>query len=263
MSETPFVEQTKTFFQEVDIPLIKKTIVFDFLSSTNAKAKELAQQGESEGTIVLSQTQTQGRGRFDRTWTSPKGGIYFSVILRPTCKPEQTTLLPLVGALAVWKTIDDFCDLAPLIKWPNDVRIADKKVSGILLESELSSNELQYVVLGVGINLNVDIDLLSKSFHATSLSYELGINLDYCRFLKEVLTNLHIYYMQFLSGNYAWLIQEWKTHSDTIGKSIRIKSSNETIEGIASDVDESGFLLVTTKTGEIKKITSGDCIYFE
>ncbi|MBN2066015.1 MAG: biotin--[acetyl-CoA-carboxylase] ligase [Candidatus Thermoplasmatota archaeon] len=262
MSETSFVEQTKTFFQELDVPMVQKPLVFDSLSSTNAKAKELAQQGAQEGTVILSRTQEQGRGRFDRTWTSPEGGIYFSIILRPTCKPEQATLLTFVGALAVWKTIDDFCDLAPSIKWPNDVRIRDKKVSGVLLESESDSAGMKYVVLGIGINLNMDIDVLSKSFHATSLSYELGINLDYYRFLKEVLTNLHSYYAHFTLGDHAWLLQEWKLHSDTFGKKVRVESSAKTIEGIASDVDESGFLLVTTKTGEVKKVTSGDCIYF-
>ncbi len=261
MSETSFVEQTTNFFQEIDVPLVKKFLVFVHLSSTNAKAKELAQQGEPEGTIIISQTQGQGRGRFDRTWTSPEGGIYLSIILKPACKSEQATLLPMLGAMAVWKTIDDFCDLAPSIKWPNDVRIGDKKVSGVLLESESNSEGVEYVVLGIGINLNIDIDALSKSFHATSLSHELGINLDYHRFLKKLLTNLHLYYMHFTSGNHAWLLQEWKMHSDTIGKSVHVKSSAETIEGIASDVDESGFLLVTTKTGEVKKVTSGDCIH--
>ncbi len=263
MSESSFIKQTETFFQEINNPLAHNVFVFDSLSSTNEKAKELAQQGEPEGTIVVSRIQEQGRGRFDRTWVSPEGGLYFSIILRPSCKPNKATLFPLVGALAVWKTIDDFCDLAPTIKWPNDVRINNKKVSGILIESESSSDKVEYVAVGIGINLNIDIDTLPKSFQATSLSYELGINLDCYHFLKEIVVHLHSYYTHFLSGNYARLLQEWKTHSDTIGRRVHVESSTETIEGVASDVDESGFLLVKTTTGEMKKITSGDCIYYK
>lgn len=263
MNENNFIEQTRDFSKHLYIELVKQFFVFEEIPSTNAKAKDLARAGKVEGTIVLSQIQKKGRGRFDRVWESPEGGLYFSILLRPKCKPEKATLLPLLAALSVCKTITSICDLNVTIKWPNDVQINGKKVSGILLESEANNKGLDYVVLGIGINLNTDIDLLPEEVNATSIANEIGIKLDYYVFLKKVLLNLDKYYTLFNEKKYESILQEWKKHSDTIGRKIRIELSNENIDGTASDVDESGFLIVKTDAGDIKKITSGNCLYFD
>ena len=263
MSENNFVGKTHDFSKHLRIDLVKQFVVFEEVSSTNAKAKDLVQEGKIEGTVVLSQIQKKGRGRFGRVWRSPEGGLYFSILLRPKCKPEKATLLPLLAALSVCKTITSICDLNVAIKWPNDVQIDGKKVSGILLESESNTGRLDYVILGVGINLNTDIDLLPAEFNATSIASEIGIKLDYHVFLKKLLSKLDKYYALFNEEKYESILKEWKEHSDTIGRKVRITSSNENICGVASDIDESGFLIVKTNAGDIKKITSGDCFYFD
>jgi len=265
MNEESYIEKIKDFAKTLDINLVSEFVVFDEISSTNLKAKELAQKNVAEGTIVISKIQKKGRGRFDRNWESPEGGLYLSVVLKPDCKPDKTTLLPLIGALSICKTITSISDLFVKIKWPNDVLIDGKKTSGILLESESGKNKLKYVILGIGINLNTDMSSLSDDLQSvsTSISNEIGIKLDYFVFLKKLLINLDKYYTLFVENKHELLIKEWKNNSDTIGRKIIIDTSTEKINGTAVDVDESGFLIVKTDDGGIKKITSGDCIYFD
>lgn len=263
MSENNFVENTQFFSKNLKNPLVKKILAFNETDSTNKKAKELAQKNEPEGTIIIAKIQKQGRGRFNRIWQSPEGGLYFSIILKPKIKTEKSTLLPLVSALSVCKTIESICDLDVKIKWPNDVLINGKKICGILLESDSDRNKINFIILGIGINLNIDTNSLSKDFNATSLSYEFGINLDFYDFFKKLLMNLDKYYKIFNNHDFNQILFEWKKNSDTIGKKIVIKTSNEEIKGKAFDVDENGFLVIQTDSGEYKKITSGDCLYLK
>jgi BirA family biotin operon repressor/biotin-[acetyl-CoA-carboxylase] ligase len=153
MKERAFVKKTREFSKRLHIDVVKNLLVFDELDSTNSTAKELALAGAEEGTVVLARTQNQGRGRFDRIWQSPEGGIYLSFILRPKVSAEKTSLLPFVAALALTKTIDSY-GLHATIKWPNDVRVNGKKIAGILLESEVIGHSSNYVVVGIGMNLN-------------------------------------------------------------------------------------------------------------
>ena len=247
-----------------DDTFTKKIIVFDALPSTNSKAKELARNGGEEGTIVISKVQKKGRGRFDRYWESPEGGLYLSVILRPKTPSDKTTLLPLVASLAVFDTIKSY-GLNTKIKWPNDVRVNRKKIAGILLESEADGNKLEYAVLGIGINLNTDINKFSRELreNVTSLSQELDTVVDYQQFLEKLLSALAAHYSVFSNGDFDTIIEKWKQHSDTLGKKVKIATSTDEIIGKACDVDQSGFLAVVTDSGEHKKITSGDCIYFD
>ena len=264
MKDIMFIKKTLNFSKNLDVDLVKKVIVFDEIPSTNSEAKELAQKGEEEGTVVITKVQKNGRGRFDRLWESPEGGLYLSIILRPDYPPNKTTVLPLVSSLAVSKTINSY-NLSSKIKWPNDIRVNGKKIAGILLESEVDENRLEYVILGIGVNLNTDTNLFSEEirFFSTSLSEEIRTSVDYHDFMKKLLFNLDIYYKLFLNKKYDNIIKEWKNQSDTIGKRVRITTSSKQILGVASDIDQSGFLIVTVNSGKHKKITSGDCIYIE
>jgi len=261
MNEIDFVEEALDFSKTLELDLAKKIHAFDDISSTNMKAKELAKKGAEQGTIVLSKIQTKGRGRFDRNWKSPEDGLYFSIILRPNCKPEKATIFPLLAALSICETVKSICDLDVKIKWPNDVLINGRKVSGILLETESKKDLIDHVIIGIGINLNIDLDMLSKEFNATSISYEIGIKLNYFDFFKKVLFQLDKFYKIFSEGKYDIVLSEWKQNSDTIGKNVKIKSSNEEMLGKAINIDENGFLIIKTESGENKKITSGDCFY--
>jgi len=264
MKERAFVKKTREFSKKLHIDVVKNLLVFDELDSTNSTAKELAHDGAEEGTIVIARTQNQGRGRFDRVWQSPEGGVYLSFILRPRISAEKTSLLPFVAALALTKTIESY-GLHATIKWPNDVRVNDKKIAGILLESEVFEQTINYVVVGIGMNLNIDMTLLSADIQprSTSMIHELGSPLDYHEFLRIFFIQFSNFYKLFVEKQYDRIIDEWKNHTDTLGKTIRVQTSKETLQGIAFDIDQSGFLLLRTERGETKKIMSGDCLYFD
>ena len=265
MNSDAYVENTTGFCKNLNIDLVKNVFIFNQISSTNIKAKDLAQHGEQEGTIVISRTQTKGRGRFDRKWESPRGGLYSSIILRPKIKPDKTTLLTMVGSLSVCKTINSLYGLSSTIKWPNDVMINRKKVAGILLEAELDNDKVDYVVLGIGLNLNTNLDLLPPElrYNSTSIFNELNQTVDHHSFLKHLFMTLNEHYSKFINQDINSILSEWKKQSDTIGRNVRILTSSEKIIGKAFDIDESGFLIITTNLGEQKKITSGDCFYIE
>jgi len=169
----------------------------------------------------------------------------------------------LLAALSVCKTIKSVCDLDVKIKWPNDVLINGRKVCGILLESESKKDGFEFVVLGIGINLNTDVDLLSKDFVATSIAYELGIKLDFYGFFKKLLLNLDKYYKFFSQEKYDIILKEYRKNSDTIGRQVCIDVSSGKIEGNALDVDSCGFLIIKTSSEKHKTITSGDCFYIK
>jgi BirA family biotin operon repressor/biotin-[acetyl-CoA-carboxylase] ligase len=262
MKESAFVKDTVVFSKKLDSHIVKKIFVFDTLDSTNAKAKEFACAGAEDRTFVLARVQTHGRGRLDRTWQSPAGGMYLSVLLRPTITTEKTSLLSFVAALAVTTTLESY-GLHAAIKWPNDVRVGGKKIAGVLLESEITGTTTDYVIVGMGINVNTAITHLSDDLQAcsTSMMQELSGPVEYHRFLQTLLTMFDHYYMLFTHERYKQIMNEWKHHADTLGKQVQVQTSAETLQGTAYDIDESGFLLLKTDNGEIKKIISGDCRY--
>lgn len=264
MKEASFVKKTEAFLKKLDFDVVKKSFVFDDLDSTNSTAKNLAKAGGAEGAVVIARTQSHGRGRFKRSWESPEGGLYLSLILRPSVPRQNTSLLSFVAALAVTKSINTY-GVHATIKWPNDVRVNGRKIAGILLESEGEGSTITYVVVGIGINLAVDLKELSAEIQdkSTSLLNELHHPVDYHEFLKTFLMTFEHYYTIFQEQRYREIIDEWKANSDTLGKNVRVKTMTGILQGTAVDVDQSGFLLLWTASGETKKILSGDCLYFD
>jgi BirA family biotin operon repressor/biotin-[acetyl-CoA-carboxylase] ligase len=262
MNENNFVEEMRNFSNSLKTNLVKRLIVYDEVSSTNVEGKKLVKAGAEEGTVILARSQKKGRGRFDRIWVSPIGGLYLSIILRPKQHSEKVSLLPLIGALTVSKTINHF-GVTSKIKWPNDVRINEKKVAGILAESETDSKKILSVVFGIGVNLNIENEQLPNELKktATSLSQELKTTVDYQAFLKDLLLNFGEYYSLFKNGNFEKILIEWRKHSDTLDRKVRILSPSGVVEGTAIDIDENGFLIVSNDNYKRKKIFSGDCIY--
>lgn len=264
MKENDFVKKTLDFSKKLNINLIKNFIVFDEVISTNNVAKQLAIDGEEEGTVVISRIQKKGRGRFNRIWESPDGGMYLSIILRPKGPPEKSMLLSLMTAIVISKTMSNY-NLSPKIKWPNDIRINGKKIAGVLIESEAYQNKLKYIVIGMGINLNINTQNLSEKIrsNSTSLLKEVGSSIDYYHFVSSLLNNLDKYYKIFRTKNFKYIIHEWKNYSDTIGQKVIINSSSEPIKGKIIDINQSGFLKVILDTGKLKIISSGEFIYLE
>jgi BirA family biotin operon repressor/biotin-[acetyl-CoA-carboxylase] ligase len=265
MKKKEFREKTLVIASNLVTGLVKKVRVFDTVSSTNTKAKEFARKGEPHGTVLISRAQKKGRGRFDRVWNSPTGGIYFSIILRPDSFTfNEATLMPLWSAVAVSDSLFSY-GLHPAIKWPNDVRVNEKKIAGILIESEGMENRLSWVILGIGVNLNTDLNQFPSDLEPkiTSVSNELGVMVDYHVFLKQLFYQLDTQYQLYINKDYDTILREWKRYSDTIGRTVRIVTSSGEILGKAWDIDRSGFLVVKTGSGEYKKITTGDCIYLD
>lgn len=260
MSGSVFVKKITEFSNTYHGPFVTKIYAFDEISSTNAKLRSLAIQGADEGTVVIAQTQRKGRGRFDRVWQSPKGGVYLSLLLRPKAPLEKTSLLTYVAALAVTHTIRSF-NLPACIKWPNDVLVHQKKIAGILLESETRDAHVSYVIVGIGVNLNTNLAHLKADVrtNATSVQQEHGFPIDYDEFLTTFLHQFDHFYRLFSLGRSDQIIDAWKQQSDTLGKRIKIQTMNDMIQGTAVDVDESGFLLLKTAEGTTVRVTSGDC----
>jgi BirA family biotin operon repressor/biotin-[acetyl-CoA-carboxylase] ligase len=260
MNESVFTNRIMNFSSTYHGPFVKKIYAFDDLPSTNITVRSLAVQGAEEGTIVIAQTQRKGRGRFNRVWQSPKGGAYLSLLLRPKAPAEKTSLLTYVAALAVTHTIRSF-NLPARIKWPNDVLVHGKKIAGILLESEATNTQVSYVIVGIGVNLNTNLAHLSTDVrkNATSLRKEHGSPIDYDEFLTTFFHQFDRFYQLFSAGHFDQIIEEWKNQSDTLGKRIRVQTTNTIIQGTAVDVDRTGFLLLKTSKGTILRVTSGDC----
>ena len=233
----------------------KKILFFEEVDSTNNKAKQIALE-EKEGAVVISEMQTSGRGRRGREWQSPKGGIYISFILKPNISPERAPQLTLVSSLALVETLNSMNDkLNAKIKWPNDVLISGKKISGILTELSADMEKINYIVVGVGVNINTDINNLPET--ATSLKLEMEEDVSVKLFLKSFLEHYDSIYQEYLDGGINQIIERWKDNSDTLGKNVKIIGINETYEGLAKDIDENGALILKTKEKEIK-VYSGD-----
>ena len=233
----------------------KKILFFEEVDSTNNKAKQIALE-EKEGTVVISEMQTSGRGRRGREWYSPKGGIYVTFILKPNVSPEKASQLTLVSSLALVETLNAMgSNLNAKIKWPNDVLISGKKISGILTELSADMEKINYIVVGVGINLNTEKEILPEN--GTSLKIEMKEEVSIKLFLKSFLEHYDLIYQEYLNGGIDQIIEKWKNNSDTLGKKVKIIGINETFEGLAKDIDENGALILETKEKEIK-VYSGD-----
>jgi len=231
---------------------------FDEVDSTNDTAKELA-LGSEEGTVVIAEIQKKGRGSFGKSWFSPKGGIWLSIILKPQISPSQIPLLTFISGIAICRVIRKL-RLNARIGWPNDVLIGNKKVCGILSEAGLNG-KVNYVVVGIGINANVDIELFPEDLksNATSLKQELGKEVSQEDITQKIFDEMEIVYNNFKKENITRTLKEWKKLSCTIKRKVEIRGATETIEGKALDIDKDGALIVKLKNGTIKKVIAGEC----
>ncbi|MDR5683121.1 MAG: biotin--[acetyl-CoA-carboxylase] ligase [Armatimonadota bacterium] len=226
---------------------------FDTVGSTNDVARTLAYMGEPEGTVVVAQTQTAGRGRLGRRWVSPPGGLWFSVILRPIAAPHDVPLLGLAAAVAASRGIERACGVRVGLRWPNDLIVARKKVGGILAEA---GPEIRWVVVGIGINANVEPDRLPEG--ATSLSAVVGEPVDRAALLRAILAELETAYEAFRGEARATLLGQWRERATTLGKRVRVDLPSGTYEGVAESVDEDGALILRLPGGRTKRIVAGE-----
>lgn len=219
---------------------------FPSLSSTNIKAKEIGIESE-EGTLILAEEQTQGKGRLGREWTSPKGkGIWMSIILKPEIDPRKVSKITLIGAAAVNQGLKDM-GIDSKIKWPNDIIINNKKVSGILTEMSCELNRIHYVVMGIGINVNLNKEDLGDELvgKATSLKMATGKKIDRKRLLASILNYFEMLYIPFSEKeDLSQSINICRENSCLIGKEVRIIRGDTETLGKAIDIDEEGGLVI-------------------
>ena len=221
--------------------------------STMDIAKKMAEKGAHHGSIVIAEEQTKGRGRGNKNWASPKGGLWFSVILKDEFCAKNTQLLLLTFALAVSNTIKHY-GANPSIKWPNDVYINDKKIAGILAETIFEGSKPKYVVIGVGINVNNDLPRELENT-ATSLKQVTGKKASLKKFLEKLLIEINKYYSK-LKNNSREIIREIKSEMALIGKQISITTlTNKTIIGKCINIDEKGELVIETEKKELIKVS--------
>lgn len=237
----------------------KRIYSFNIADSTNTIAYQLAEKGLPEGSVVTAEGQRKGKGRLGRSWISPKSkGIYISFILKPDIMPNQASQITLIAAVATTKAIRHVTGLSTLIKWPNDILINGKKVCGILTEMNAELDKVNFIILGIGINVNVKKRTLPVS--ATSLKEELNKDVSRISLAKELLQELDRQYDIFRTKGFVSIIDECKDLSATLGKRVKIICHNRKIEGQAMDIDSDGALMVRQDNGFIEKVISGDVV---
>lgn len=244
----------------------QKAYYFDSIDSTQNQALKMADDPENTGAVIVASKQTGGRGRSGRKWISPKGGIWVSIILHPKFDIAITTLFPIASALALSIAIEKTFSIKPELKWPNDLTIKGKKVAGMLVDVSLESNKIENLVLGVGINFDINVKQIEKSLKGTpnfygvaSLNYEKQ-KIKPLQLVQSFLLELEKIYDLLNTKQTKKIISEWTLRSSTIGKNIELETIDRKIKGKAMKIDEDGALIVSDNS-KTHKIIAGDIVH--
>lgn len=238
----------------------KSIHAFDEQDSTQDYANSLPNIESVHGTIVIARKQRRGKGRMGRTWISPEGGLWMSIIFRPKFSVNNIIFTQFMGALAIAEAIMEITNIRCALKWPNDVMINEKKVCGILVDVNLESKD-KVIVMGVGLNANIETssvndNLTDNSIKATSLKKEYGNDIDLVHLTKAIIDRIEYYYYELLStGKTLEIMDLWKKNSDIIGKKGIVYDGNEKVVGKVIDIDNDGSLLMKLEDSSIKRVT--------
>jgi BirA family transcriptional regulator, biotin operon repressor / biotin---[acetyl-CoA-carboxylase] ligase len=241
--------------------LFAPNIVFhETVDSTNTLLKDLAACGAPEGTVVIAEEQTGGRGRMGRAWLSPGHlNLYLSLLLRPSVQPDQVFVLTMVMALATIDGVEKVSGLGPMIKWPNDLYVDGRKLGGILTELSVKDRAVEYVVLGLGLNVNRNPgEEQGVLYPATSVFKETGRKISRNGLLVEILISFEDYYGRVLAGNIAEIYDKWNERSMLLGKQVEIKTTGGSLFGRALKIDRKGALVIEDDNGKEQTILNGD-----
>jgi BirA family biotin operon repressor/biotin-[acetyl-CoA-carboxylase] ligase len=232
---------------------------YEQIDSTNDEAKQLAKSLADEGIVVIAESQTKGRGRMHRKWSSPKGGLYLSVVLRPKKNLQEQAKYYLVSSVACALGIRKATGINCLIKWPNDILVNNKKVAGILTESSIKESKVDFLILGIGINVNSLPSAFRKN--ATSLSLLKNRQYSIIEIAKDVLRSLDSCYLKYKKEGLDFFINEWKNLSTNLGIRVKITYNGKEVEGTAIGIDQkSGALLLRKDNGFIKPLLNVDSL---
>lgn len=233
----------------------QRVLYYPEVTSTMEVAKQEAQQGAAEGTVVIADKQTAGKGRLERTWQSPEGNIALSVILRPGVSYLPSLIM--IASLAVVHCIESVTGLKSQVKWPNDVLVNGRKVCGILIENGVRGNIVDFAIIGIGINVNLrPSDFPELQSAATGLSYELGSDVPRIDIIRCLLVEIERLYLS-LSARGA-IYEEWRDRLVTLGKRVKVSMGKTGYEGFAESVDRDGTLLLRQSDGSMTRVVAGD-----
>jgi len=243
----------------------KEIYYFPELKSTNIIAKEKALHGAeriNEGTLIIAERQSAGKGRLGREWFSPAGGIWFSIILYPQLSPSYISRITLMTAVVVVKAIKICTQIKSQIKWPNDILINEKKVCGILTEMSAELDIINWVVVGIGVNVNIKQQEFPEDIceRTTSLKEVLGKKVLRVKLAQVFLQEFEKYYEILKRREFSSILEEWKLYSCTLGKKIRVDMGERIITGEAVDINEEGVLILKKEDGKLVEIISGTII---
>jgi BirA family biotin operon repressor/biotin-[acetyl-CoA-carboxylase] ligase len=229
---------------------------FDKVTSTMDVAGNLARNNAPHFTVVIAGRQSKGRGRLKRTWVSSQGGLYFTIILRPQIPPVLSSRVNFAASMILARTLRNMFHIDATVKWPNDILVHEKKVSGLLSEMEAETDRVKFINIGMGVNVNNDPTPHEPT--ATSLKKILGRNISRKQLLSGFLDEFE---HRMNNGTLDKVISEWKTYAMTIGRQVTIVTPNDKFKGIAMDVDDTGALMLKLADGSIEKIVYGDCFH--
>jgi BirA family biotin operon repressor/biotin-[acetyl-CoA-carboxylase] ligase len=235
--------------------------VFRETPSTNDLIDKCARDGLKEGIVIFSESQSKGRGRLGRKWISPaKKGLWFSILLRPPLRPQETTQLTVLSATALRRAIEMQTGLRIEIKWPNDILVREKKVAGILTELYAELDRVNYVILGIGVNVNLAASDFTPEVRkvATSLQIEMGKPVSRPELAVNILRELEQDYTRLRDGDFAQVADEWERHCTTIGQEIVIRAGEGRLRGVAESLGDDGALLLRSEHGHLERVMGGD-----
>ena len=244
----------------------KKVHYFSAVDSTNSCAWQLAEQGAQEGEIVIAESQNHGRGRLGRSWVSPPyRNLYFSVILRPQLPPTHAAQTTLMAAVALADAVASFVPVAPVIKWPNDILVEGKKLAGILTESSCDSERIEFVILGIGVNLNYPVALMPEAIRerATSVVELTQKNISREAFVRRLIQDLDRCYGELEEVGFDPLATRWEARFGFRGKKVRVEMTDRVLIGTAKGIDRDGALLLEDELGKRQRVVAGDVIPVE
>lgn len=240
----------------------RQIFYYDSITSSNTIAKQIAAEGCEEGALVLADHQSSGKGRLGKQWSSPpQTGIWMSIILRPEIMPTQAPFITILAALAVAVSIEQVTCIKPEIKWPNDIVVEKKKVCGILTEMSAEIERINYIIVGIGINVNMDKDDFPPELEAiaTSIKMITGQAVNRNILIRTLLENFEYYYVKALAnGQRSEIIAEYKKYSLTLDSRVRAIYQSAEIVGQAIDITDEGELIIRDDDGQVHTIMSGE-----
>lgn len=239
----------------------REVLYLETTDSTNVRAQELGEAGAVEGTVVIADRQTAGKGRLGRQWVSPPGvNFYASVLLRPPIPPTAASQLTFLSAVAVARAIEESSGLQPRVKWPNDILLAGRKVAGLLNELSAETERIHYVILGIGVNLNMRSDQFPSDlrYPATSVALEKGMPVSRTAFARALFRHLDELYRVYLAEGFGTVLRAWESFFDLQGREVEVDMQPTRRRGTIVGLDAEGALLLRVEGGGTERVLAGD-----